>query len=257
MAVNDIWFNGVSARAMGVRNIESYPDLNRAERKIDVFEVPGRSGSVVKVHDAWNNIEKQYEIYSGDGTRNSVQRPFSSIGEWLNSAEGYARLEDTYEPDIFRLAYTTGAFEAENAFTRHGRATLTFNCRPERFLKSGEKEIEVVTNTTATKTLRNPTAYKSKPLLAISSSDGSIGNIVINNDWIFMEQMPGTDTVYIDCETCDAYYYDTEDEEWLSYNYYVRLITGAPFPVLKPGDNTIRTTTNTFTVKITPRWFVI
>lgn len=110
--LNEVWFNGVSSRDAGVKHVEHYPDLNRPARKVDVFSVPGRSGSVIFPQNAWEDIERQYDIFAGDGLRGTAPGKFMSISEWLNSADGYARLEDTYEPDIFRLAYSLGNYDA-------------------------------------------------------------------------------------------------------------------------------------------------
>jgi hypothetical protein len=52
------------------------------------------------------------------------------VSAWLHSTSDYARLEDTFEPDIYRLAYYTEETEIENALTEYGRTTILFNCRP-------------------------------------------------------------------------------------------------------------------------------
>lgn len=253
--LNDIWFNGVSARDVGVKGIEKYPDLNRPERKTEVFEIPGRSGSVIFPTDAWENIERQYEIYGGGGRRGTVDLPFMSIASWLNSANGYARLEDTYEPEIFRLAYCTGAMETENAYTRLGRATITFNCRPERFLKTGEKEI-VLTSGSSVSGLKihNPTGYKAKPILYVKCTVNAGTGYALNfasggktyQIWTVSEPTMG---VFIDCETMDCY-----DENGVNRNDY---FTIDEFPVFHPGDTEFSTLKTNYTVKVIPRWYYI
>lgn len=253
--LNNIWFNGVSARDMGVKGIEKYPDLNRPERKIEVFDVPGRSGSIIFPSDSWENIEREYEIFAGGGTRGTVARPFSSIAAWLNSPGGYAKLEDTYEPEIFRLAYCTGAMETENAYTRLGRATITFNCRPERFLKSGaEYTLFEETGSALTGTVANPTPYASKPLFRLYKNTGASDttltvtsgtktydiDIAITNSYAWL---------YLDCETMDAYGTDGENRnEWVNVS---------EFPVLEPNAETTFTIGAGYDVSIMPRWYYI
>ena len=255
--LNNIWFNGVSARDMGVRNIEHYPDLSRPERKVDVFDIPGRSGQIVFPQDAWENIDREYDIYAGNGLRGSAPRPFMSIGEWLNSANGYARLEDTYEPDVFRLAYCTGGFEAENAYTRFGRATITFHCRPERFLKDGEEETVLTSGTAVSEgdvILRNPTGFKAKPLIYISCTVSAGTSYALNfksggkTYQILTEQEP-VNGIFVDCETMDVY-----DDTGANKNSFVEI---DDFPVFHPGDVLFSTLKTNYTVKVIPRWYVI
>lgn len=255
-ANSNIWFNGKPATEYGVRQIEVYPEYNRPERKADIFEVPGRSGNVVFLQDAWNEIEKEYEIYTGDGSRGSVPKEFCNISEWLNSADGYARLEDTYEPEIFRLAYCLGAYETENALNRHGRATLTFNCRPERFLKSGEQPIEI---TASSKAIKNPTIYKAKPLFIVTCTDSAeAATIRVGNYRIFLNKAPIGETVFIDCETMNAYAYETDDEDEYTYNWNSYILVGDnKWPVLEEGTTNVYVSKPNYTIKMVPRWFYI
>ena len=246
--INELWFNGKSSRDAGVRHIEHFPDMNRPERKTEVVEIPGRSGDIIFMSDAWNNIEREYDIFAGDGSRGTAPGKFISISEWLNSAKGYARLEDTYEPDVFRLAYCTGGYEADNAFTRYGRATITFNCRPERFLKSGEREIEVANGDV----LLNPTAYAANPLIKVScTSSAALGSITIETDRDEYEieflSKPTTEVI-IDSDLMDTYLsIGTSRNSTVSIDYYPKLDPGQAYFTIPTG----------YTVKVIPRWFVI
>lgn len=246
--INEMWFNGKSSRDAGVRHIEHFPDMNRPERKTEVVEIPGRSGDIIFMSDAWNNIEREYDIFAGDGSRGTAPGKFISISEWLNSAKGYARLEDTYEPDVFRLAYCTGGFEADNAFTRYGRATITFNCRPERFLKSGEREIEVANGDI----LLNSTAYAANPLIKVScTNSAALGSITIETDRDEYEieflSKPTTEVI-IDSDLMDTYLSSgTSRNSTVSIDYYPKLDPGQAYFTIPTG----------YTVKVVPRWFVI
>ena len=70
--INEMWFNGKSSRDAGVRHIEHFPDMNRPERKTEVVDIPGRSGDIIFMSDAWNNIEREYDIFAGDGSRGTA-----------------------------------------------------------------------------------------------------------------------------------------------------------------------------------------
>lgn len=272
----ELWFGGVSSADAGIRHVEKYPDLNRPARKSEVASVPARNGDLVRLYDAWENYEQEYEIYAGTGAKGSAPQAFRTISEWLNPvseyphdmnlAVGYSRLEDIYEPDYFRLAYFAGPLDVENIFSQYGRATITFNCRPERFLKSGEQEITVdpslpTSGTTGTR-IMNPTGFWSKPLLKLTGSGtfkvvwstgasmtGSTTTVTI------LDLGSSSKTLYIDMETEQAWFSSGE-----SANDYL----GMTEPIfLRPGNNYIRALQNgnssgTLTsFKVIPRWWTL
>ena len=82
----------------------------------------------------------------------------------LLSDPGYHRLEDSYHPDIYRMAALTKIEKPGlHQLNRDGAFTLSFDCRPQSFLKIGETPIEF----TADGTVWNPTPFASRPLLRI------------------------------------------------------------------------------------------
>lgn len=251
MLNHELWYNGKSSRAAGVRHIEHFPSMDRPERKVEVFDVPGRNGSIVFPTDSFDNIVREYEIYAGEGTRDSAPPKFADISDWLNSAGGgYARLEDTFEPEIFRLAYCLGGYEAESAFNRFGRATISFYCRPERFLKTGENPVTMLPGGT----LHNPTGYASKPLIYCKVPIGTAASHLVLKSGgetfhIWFNQAP-TRGLYIDCETMDVY-----GDDGVNYNSWVSI---GDFPKFYPGetefyDNGLYNSR----IIVYPRWYKI
>lgn len=258
MLNHELWYNGKSSRAAGVRHIEHFPSMDRPERKVEVFDVPGRNGSIVFPTDSFDNIVREYEIYAGEGTRDSAPPKFADISDWLNSAGGgYARLEDTFEPEIFRLAYCLGGYEAESAFNRFGRATISFYCRPERFLKTGEEKITYNYGGTYPPypEIYNRTSFWAKPLLYVQCQVGadpapilfehiSTGKIF----YIYWAGIGPSMGLYIDCETMDVYG-DTGE----NLNHFVQI---DEFPQLGPGLTRVSLNSD-YKLKIVPRWFVL
>ena len=92
--------------------------------------------------------DELYIDLSADGTFNNFVTPFkiidaeildlpkkwTSIMEWLNSADGYAELSDSFDPDHYRKAVFVDATDIQNSWNHYGRAVVSFHCRPERFL---------------------------------------------------------------------------------------------------------------------------
>lgn len=154
---NYITWNGIRSDSLGL-TVERYPNMNRPSRKYTVADVPGRNGSAYIMQDAWSEVIQSYEI----SAKNPVAS-FKNVAEWLHSADGYAILEDSYDPTIYRMAVCVNAFDVETALNRAGRALVQFNCRPERFMVTSN--IGVTTSTTTT--ISNPTAHVALPLIRI------------------------------------------------------------------------------------------
>jgi len=80
------------------------------------------------------------------------------------TASGYCRLEDTYEPEHYRMARYVGSPDVANILFKFGRAELEFEVQPQRYLKSGEQEVGL---TEEQQTLYNPTAFAANPLIRV------------------------------------------------------------------------------------------
>ena len=229
-------WNGKNSGDFGIY-VQETPKLTRAARKMQVVDVEGRNGAIVFPQKAWNNVARSYAVFSGEKTWDA-ERNFDAIIEWL-SAEGYCRLEDDFEPDVFRMAYFAGSVDITNLFGETGQTTLDFNCKPQKFLKSGEKAISF---SSGGGTLRNPTGFEAKPLITVYGS-GS-GTISIGGTSVSISSI-GT-SVTLDCENMDAYKGSTNRNN---------TITASTFPVLKPGDNAVTLTGGATSAVITPRFW--
>lgn len=132
MATNSkIWFGG---RLLPC-TVERFPAIKKAQRKFRQYNVPGRNGDVFFQDDAFENVVASYDVYATD-------EYFGAVEAWKNLAavlyqKGYQKLRDTYDPDHFRKAVFNGPIDVENSWNTHGRATIEFNCRPERYLMDG------------------------------------------------------------------------------------------------------------------------
>lgn len=232
-----IWA-GKSSQDLGIV-IEKAPNISRPARKFTTYTIPGRSGDIIEPQNAWSNYIQSYSIWAGGYTDGSAQLSMSAISAWLLSPQGYQRLEDNFEPDIFREAYFAGPIEAEDILSQVGKCEIQFNCKPQRYLKIGEK-----TKTCSSgDVIFNPTQFEAKPLIKVYGSGNA--SISINGSTLTITGM--TDYLYIDCETMDIYRQTSENKN--------SLVSGQ-FPTLAPESNTI-VYTNLSSVEITPRYFII
>lgn len=233
-----IVFGGEASSDYGMVIAEA-PTFERPTRKITSYSVPGRNGQIIYQQDAWDDVVRSYEVWIDENKAQDLATSVNAFEAWLNSLKGYQRLEDNFEPETFRLAYYNGGTNISNELMQVGRATISFTCRPERFLKTGEDLLYVQNGDK----IINPTRFTSKPLIRITA----IGDvtIAIGGNTI---SVTVADYMNIDSETMNVYRLPAENRN--------NLASGA-FPVFVPGENTIGITGNVSEVRITPRWFTI
>lgn len=235
MSSNALYFGNKDLSEFGV--VPSSSGTHSAPaRKRTMIRVPGRNGLVHFADGSFENITIKYPV----GIRRPVDKNLENCRNYLLSFEGYQRLEDTFHPDEYRMGIYEGGFEPSVSVRgRVGAVELSFDCKPQRFLKSGELEIEV----TSGRTVYNPTDFVALPLVRAYGT----GTITIGNRTIRIDSA----NVYtdIDCDTMDAFKGAT------NCNGNITLLSGDFFS-LKPGTNTI-TYSGITRVVITPRWWKI
>lgn len=108
------------------------------KRSVEYISVPGRNGDLIVDNGKWENITVTYPAFIPYG----FEQHMSEFRMELCKKLGYQRLEDTYHPDEFRLAsFTDGLEPSMTQWNEGGVFNLSFNCKPQRFLKSGEEPL--------------------------------------------------------------------------------------------------------------------
>ena len=240
-----IKFNGISSGTLGVY-VEKYPARPVPQRKLETFSVPGRSGDIIIVEPAWENVVQEYDIYLSAETA-GLPAVAGPVVAWLHGANGYAQLEDDYNPDVFRLACFAGPADLANILNAFGRATISFNCKPQRFLKSGETAVPFA----AAGSISNPTAFPAKPLISATLSSGS-GTITINGSTLsfsISDSSVFANGLILDCEEHEAY--NLNSGAMVNLNTKV----SGDWPELGSGANAVSFTGGVTALSIKPRWF--
>lgn len=219
--------------------IASAPHIVRPTRKMTVTPIAGSNRDFIEMENAWESYDQTYTLFIGDGTENSIQAIADECARVLYK-KGWQVLLDDYDTDHYRLAYYSGPFDVENRRTFAGKFDVTFRCRPERFLITGNIPVDVATGGT----IFNPTGFDSKPLIHITGS----GSGTLTVAGVTMAFTGLTDYLNIDCDRMDVYRLPSENKN--------SLMTGN-FPVLKSGDNIISFTGGITGVTITPKWWTI
>lgn len=163
--MGEIVFNGISSTSLGLV-VERVPNMDRPARKYDRYSVPGRNGDIFVMQDAWENVEQSYDIWWEDSISATVAAGGYTLSEWLFGTSDYATLTDDFDPDHYRKAVFLGPYDVENTMQKLGRARITFDCDPRRFLMSGLTPISFTSDDPLFE-LTNPTPFIAKPIIDI------------------------------------------------------------------------------------------
>lgn len=209
---------------------------NGAERDQTFTSVSGRSGDLLTDNRRFKNLKIKYNVAAVE-RYHTIRQITRRVKGWLYADAGYFRLRDSYDPDYFRLAATSGDFDFDQKLTYYGEATIEFNCKPFRYLIEGQEPILI----TSTTTLTNPEAFPSLPYLKIVG-DGDVTLSVGAESFVFR----GIDSyIELDSETMQAYK-GTVSENAKMYT--------PSFPALPRGKTEISWIGNVESVEIVPRW---
>lgn len=233
--MNTFTWNGVNCADFNIicSNGGTY---GAAERDVTVIKIPGRNAPLIIDNGCYKPINVTFQCH----VRRGFAANASLIRNWLRSAVGYQRLEDDAHPDEYRMARPIGEVEFEPMFTdKKADLNITFECQPQRFLKSGENTVIKTANGYIT----NPTQYEALPLIVVYGS-GS-GTITVGDYTVEISEI-GT-SVTLDCEIQRAYNGTTPRDN---------TITGQ-FPKLVSGRNAINFSGGVTSVEITPRWWIV
>lgn len=205
------------------------------KRNYNTQQVPGRNGSLLMDQKHYDNVSHVLDCIIYENAATNV----TALRNWLLSKVGYKRLEDSNHPDEFYLAAYKSAITANMSPGQHiAKIKLTFDRKPQRFLKTGE----TMTAYTATGTITNPTLFPARPLLRVYG-EGRVG--IGDGSILITSANSYTD---IDCEAMEAYKGTT------SCNANIR-VSGSSFPTLMPGSNGITLYSGISRVEVTPRWW--
>lgn len=228
-------YNGRNLSEFGVM-LSGEGTYNAPSRAVTEQAVPGRNGTLLIDGGRFDNIEVTYPCFIPENFNVNM----SSLRDFLMSIQGYARLSDSYHTDEFRLAAVSGGIGVETSgrYNTHGQFDLTFNCKPQRFLTSGE----TAQSFDADGSITNPTSFESKPLIRIiGTGTVGIGSVNITFDG-------STPYVDLDCDIQDAYYGATNKNSSVTF-------TPNRFPTLAAGATGITVGSGITEVSITPRWY--
>lgn len=209
-------------------------------------EIPGRNGDLIYSYERYGNVELEYglAVRSTEPTDDptDLRDKADAIKDWLYPcSDSYYRLIDNCDPGYYRMAQYTGGFTLDNFLMRFGKGTITFNCKPQRYLEEGDTAIEL----SAEGTVTNPTKYDALPLIRVYTTEEgtlTVGSVTV--------KIAAGATEYIDIDSDTHRIY-----EGTNSRSSLITLTEHAYPVLHAGDNGVSFTGGVTKVQITPRWW--
>lgn len=232
--MHKLWYAGECSMDYGLY-ISGDQAFDAPERDVENIQIDGRNGDLIIDKGRYKNITIAYPCFIRDRFRVHS----GNARAWLCAPIGYQRLEDTYNRDYFRQARFYGPLNFDVHLLRAGECEITFDCKPQRFLKSGEYPVEITAGA-----LHNPTRFPALPLIKVYGT--AAGNLNISGTVVQIKSIASY--VMIDSDTQNAYK-GTENKNGT--------IVADAFPVLKPGANPISWSGGITRVEITPRWWTL
>lgn len=168
---NSLIFGDVNSADYGIY-ISGEGVFNAPKRDVEMISIPGRNGTFALDKGRFENIEVTYPAITFEpGDYDAFARNLADFRNAICSLRGYQRLTDTFHPEEYRMATYIGGLDIKPIkYNTASQFNLVFDCKPQRYLMSGEAAIEI----TSGDTLLNPTMFDASPLLAVKGY-GTIG----------------------------------------------------------------------------------
>ena len=236
-------FDNINTKEYGVI-ISGVNTFAAPERDVEMVTIPGRNGLLTLDNGRYQNIKITYPCFM---PTDNFQTNFDAFKAAMLAKVGYFELSDTYHADGFRKArIIDGITPKTGIYNKTASFDVRFDCYPQFFLDSGDTYLEA-------DEIVNPTNFDALPLIKVTfSSSTRTGTVTVNGRTITITGAEA-DTIYIDCESQNAYYISTG----VAISQNGKIAVADDFPVVKPGVNAIADTGNISSVKIKPRWWML
>ncbi len=235
----NFFYNGKNALSNGIY-LQRPIAFSGAEPIIEPVPVPGRNGELTIDTGVFKNRKGNAECFSLRAYhQENVESMVSAATAMLLGKKGYKRLECTDDPTHYWMARVANGPQIEGRMRTLNPFTIEFDCMPQRFLKSGETAVKVISGST----IYSPTAFVALPIINITGNGA--GRLQMGEYVVEIKSLSGRLT--LDSESQNAYNGLTPLNHTIS----------APvFPKLHEGANEI-SYTGDWVVEIIPRWWTL
>lgn len=228
------YLDGIDARSSGIQ-LQAPIAFSEAVPVVEAQTIPGRNGDLI-----WET--GSYENRSGSAScfclQKDVEKAISSAGRFLMGKKGYRRLETSDDPDHYWLARVENSPQIAMRLRTLAPFEISFDCKPQRFVKSGENAIVFQQNGS----LFNQYGQIALPFITLYGQGA--GTLTIGDCVVDVKALDGT--LYLDSDTQNAY--NDSGNQNLNINAPV-------FPVLGDGEIPVAFSGGIERVEIIPRWW--
>lgn len=222
------------------------PVYNAPEPDVKPISIQGRDGDLLVDNKRYKNISVKYPcvIPAASGNQTSFASCIAGLRAFLLSNRGYVKITHSFDTSEYRLGRYVGGLEVDPTVTGDAATfTLTFDCKPQRWLVSGDT---VQSFTGSSGTINNPTLFDALPKITVYGS-GS-GTVTINGRQVTISAIDSS--VVLDSEMQDAYKGSTNKNNTVTLN-------SGGYPYLSAGNNSITRTGGVTRVEVIPKWWTL
>ena len=228
------YLDGVDAASAGI-HLQKPIVFSEAVPNIESKTIPGRNGALI--FDT-GNYKNRSGVASCFCLQEDVESAISSAGRFLMSKKGYRRLETSDDPDHYWMARVKNSPQVEMRLRVIAPFEIEFDCKPQRFVKSGENAVVF----TANGSISNQYGQVALPLITLYGQGA--GTLTIGDCVVEVNDMD--EVLFLDSDTQNAY----NDNRNQNMN-----INAPVFPTFPDGETQIAFSGGIERVEIVPRWW--
>lgn len=234
--MNTFTYNSTASSTYGIF-IEHRPVVSFPQRVIESIAIPGRSGNLLYDTGAYANVTVTYQVaYKDPG---NVRKNARDIATWLYQTD-YRELTDTYDPLYYRKGVFVSPLGVADVLNVAGRANITFECKPQRYLISGKSALTPAKNSSITNDYQD-----ALPVITVNGSGN--GTLTVGGTTVTITGQ--TAAIVLDSER------QTAESGGANANSKISLSNG--FPVLKHGSTTVTWTGGVTGISVVPNWWTL
>jgi phage-related protein len=228
------YLDGIDARSVGIQ-LQAPIEFSEAVPVVEAQTIPGRNGDLIWETGSYENRGASASCFC---LQKDVEKAISSAGRFLMGKKGYRRLETSDDPDHYWMARVENSPQIAMRLRTLAPFDIGFDCKPQRFVKSGEDTIFFSKNGS----ILNQYGQVALPLIKIYGQGQ--GSLTVGNTDVIIYYLDGV--LYLDSDTQNAY------NNVGNQNMYI----DAPvFPTLPDGEVRIAFSGDVERVEIIPRWW--
>lgn len=221
--------NGIKSNDYGVI-ISGGGTYATPRRKVTSTQVPGRNGDIQYDENAFENCIVTYPC----GIAKGFESDYLPFIRKLKAQPVYSKITDTYHPQYFRYGTVIEEMVPEvGTILRSGKFDLQFDCKPQRFLTSGDTPTSY---TPTPKTLPATYSFADFPagfqnqLITLTRDAGYTTSDIQNMEFLIGTGASTSATqVSVEVESMDPFFAVYADQDPLNYVWSIMSQTGASY----------------------------